>query len=77
MWPRPYLSEDQSEEISEVRTDVFNTLYAWRAAFIEGDPEDIDAQWEEFQEELEAAGVEILVEQLQDAYDTWADAMDW
>ncbi len=77
VWPRPYLSDDQTDEISEVRTDVFNTLYSWRAAFIEGDPEDVDAQWEEFLEDLETAGVEIMVEQLQDAYDTWADAMDF
>lgn len=70
VWPRPYtLAEDQTR-LGELRTDIFNLVNEKRAEWITGRA-DIDAEWEDFQQDLLDAGIEEFIDIMQSAYDVW------
>ena len=70
MWPRPYSTADEAEVLTEYWPQVFAVIQRYEAEFIRGE-KDItkDADWNEYQEQLEAAGLEELVETLQSMWD--------
>ncbi len=70
MWPRPYSTADEAEALTEYWPQVFAVIQRYEAEFIRGE-KDItkDADWNEYQEQLEAAGLEELVETLQSMWD--------
>ena len=70
VWPRPYTKAEDQTRLGELRTDIFNLVNEKRAAWITG-RSDIDAEWDDFQADLEAAGIEEFVEIMQGAYDVW------
>lgn len=70
VWPRPYTPAEDKDRLAELRTDIFNLVNEKRAEWIYGRA-DIDAEWEDFQQDLLDAGVEELVEIMQGAYDVW------
>lgn len=69
IWPRPYYTVEQTEEISPIWADIKNICTLWEAAFIKGEKEINDTNWAAYQKELEDARVEDLVDILQEAYD--------
>lgn len=70
VWPRPYTPADDQTRLTELRTDIFNLVNEKRAEWITGKA-DIDAEWDQFQEDLETAGIEEFLEIMQGAYDIW------
>ena len=71
-WPRCYMDLNGQRKVSELRLDIFTLVNEKRAKWVTG-ANDIDAEWDEFQEDLIAAGVEEILMELQDAYDYWLD----
>lgn len=69
VWPRPYSTADEAEEISFLWPDVRAVMTKYETGFISGTIELNDANWEAFQEEMEDAGIDDLVEILQAMYD--------
>lgn len=45
VWPRPYMNEDDSVRLSELRTDIFNVVTEKRAKWVNGEA-DIEAEWD-------------------------------
>ena len=70
VWPRPYTPAEDQTRLTELRTDIFNLVNEKRADWITGKG-DIDAEWDQFQEDLETAGIEEFLEIMQNAYDVW------
>ena len=70
IWPRPYTSQEDASRLSELRTDIFNTVSLKRAEWIAGES-DIDADWEEFKASLDKMGIDEFVEIMQKNYDTY------
>lgn len=70
IWPRPYLINDVSTRISELRTDIFSTINTKKAEWITG-KSDIEADWKAYCENLEKIGVDELVSLMQSAYDNY------
>lgn len=69
-WPRPYMSDAQSQEIAEVRTDIMNLIKLKRAEWVTG-VADIDAEYDQFVKDLEKMGVDRLLTAMQAAYDVY------
>lgn len=69
-WPRPYFSAEQTEAINEVRTDIMNLITLKRAQWITGTA-DIEAEYDQFVQDLEKCGVEKLLKTMQEAYDNY------
>ena len=72
VWPRPYIASDDATRLSELRTDIFNTVAEKRAAWVTG-VSDIDAEWDDYVESLNRMGLEEFVEIYQRAYDVFND----
>lgn len=70
VWPRPYLSLDQAFRLSELRTDIFNTMRRMKAQWITGGM-DIESTFEQFKKDLNGMGLEEFVKLYQEAYDTF------
>ncbi len=70
VWPRPYTPADDQTRLTELRTDIFGLVNEKRADWITG-KSDIDAEWDQFQEDLITAGIEEFLEIMQNAYDIW------
>lgn len=69
-WPRPYIAEEVSTKLSELRTDIFNTLNVKKAEWITG-ASDIDADWDAYLASMEAMGVAEFEAMMQQAYDSF------
>ena len=74
LWPRPYYTEEVSEEIGILRTDIFNTVTEKEANWITGQA-DIEADWDAFKAQMETLNVARYVELLQDTYNVYLEAM--
>jgi len=74
VWPRPYYTEEVSEEIGILRTDIFNTVTEKEANWVTG-VNDIEADWADFNAQMEACGVARYVELLQETYNVYLDTM--
>lgn len=72
VWPRPYYTAEDSEQISFLRTDVFAIITEYEAQWVTGQS-DINADWDSFQQQLKAAGSDDLVKLLQNAYDIYVE----
>lgn len=70
LWPRPYIKEEVSTRLTELRTDIFNTLNSKKAEWITG-AADIDADWDAYLESMNKMGVEEFTALMQEAYDTF------
>ncbi len=68
IWPRPFFNEADSERLSELRTDIFNTVSYYKAQWITGE-RDITADWDEYITKLYQMGLEEYVAILQRGYD--------
>lgn len=75
VWPRPYFTEDGNEALLELRADIFKLVEKKRAEWIHGTA-DVEAEWDDFQDDLEASEVEELVDAMQEAYDVWKAGVD-
>ena len=75
VWPRPYFTDAGNEVLLELRADIFKLVEKKRAEWIHGE-KDIDAEWEDFQDDLEASDIEELVDAMQEAYDVWKAGID-
>ncbi len=73
-WPRPYFTEEVSEEIGILRVDIFNTVTEKEANWITGQA-DINADWDAFKAQMETLGVPRYVELLQDTYNVYLEAL--
>lgn len=75
VWPRPYFTDDGNEALLELRADIFKLVEKKRGEWIQGE-KDIDAEWEDFLDDLDASEVEELVDAMQEAYDVWKAGVD-
>ena len=75
IWPRPGYTAEGAETVAELRTDIFKLVETKRAAWITGQA-DIDAEWDDFQDDLISSDVEDFIDALQEAYDVWKQARD-
>ena len=73
-WPRPYFSEEDSSRISELRTDIFNTVNEKKAAWVTGKA-DINADWDKYVESLNNMGLEEYIDILQKTYDNFLSSV--
>ena len=69
-WPRPYFSAEQTEEIGKVRTDIMNLITLKRAQWVTGQA-NIEAEYDQFVQDLEKIGVDQLTAVMQEAYDNY------
>lgn len=69
IWPRPYYTVEQTEEMAPIWTDIKDICTKYEVAFIKGELELNDTNWAKYQKELEDAKIETLVDILQEAYD--------
>ena len=70
IWPRPYLTNEVSTKLSELRTDIFSVINEKKAAWITGKA-DIEKDWDEYCATLEQIGINEFVSLMQSAYDTY------
>lgn len=75
IWPRPYYTEEVSNQIGLLRTDVYAIIQQYEVKWITDKDADIDADWEAYKAALKTAGVEDLEKLLQQSYDLYLDAM--
>ena len=73
VWPRPSYSKEANAELEKIWEDVSHIVISYHANWVNG-KENIDTEWNTFQKELKDAGVERMVEILQQSYDTWLEA---
>ncbi len=74
IWPRPYMSDDDSVRLGELRTDIFNIVNEKRAQWVTG-AADVNAEWDAYVSQLNALGLDEFVSILQGAYDTYLENM--
>ncbi|WP_168120902.1 hypothetical protein [Paenibacillus sp. HB172176] len=70
VWPRPYLDPDDAAKLNEMRTDIFNTVSKYRAAWVTGQS-DIDKEWDSYLNSLKSMKVDDLVAIMQKTYDNF------
>ena len=68
IWEAFPLNSDQTERINNVKGDISAVYKEYTAAFVTG-TKDIDADWQEFLDKLNAAGLEEYLAAYQEAYD--------
>ena len=68
IWEAFPLNSDQTERINNVKGDISAVYKEYTAAFITG-TKDIDADWQEYLDKLNAAGLEEFLAAYQEAYD--------
>ena len=71
-WPRPYMDLADQRKFGELQADLYTLVDEKRAKWVTG-VNDIDAEWDEFQDDLIAVGADEVVDILQDAYDYWLE----
>lgn len=69
VWTRPYSTADEADELAFLWPDVRTVIKEYESAFITGDLELNDANWEAFQEDMNSAGAEDLIAILQGMWD--------
>ena len=74
IWPRPYYTAEDNNRANILRTDIFSIVSQYEARWVTG-LSDIDADWDNYIRQLNSAGVQELVEILQNAYDIYLDAI--
>ncbi len=70
IWPRPYYTVDQNTDMAPIWTDIKDICTDYEGKFIKGQLEINDTNWAKYQQELQDARIEDLVDILQEAYDT-------
>ena len=70
IWPRPYISEEDVTRLSELRTDIFNTVSLKKAEWITGES-DVETDWDAYVSSLDKMGVAEFVDILQRNYDNF------
>ena len=70
VWPRPYTSDEDVNRLTELRTDILNTVSVNKAKWITGEA-DIEADWDAYVESLNKMGVDEFVEIMQKSYDAF------
>lgn len=63
-------TSDVADRVSVLQEDISNIILSYKSQFILGES-DIDATWDQYMSDLEAAGVEELLSLVQDAYDDY------
>ena len=71
IWPRPYTSDEQSEEINEIYTDLSAYVIQQKVYFITDSSADIDAEWDNYLKTLSDLRVDEFVSISQDAYESY------
>ncbi len=69
IWPRPYMTEDQADEVSFLWPDVKAVITEYETKFVKGELEINDANWQAYMKALYKADIDTLVDILQEAYD--------
>lgn len=70
IWPRPLMTEEVASRLSELYTDLFNTIATKRASWVDGSA-DIDAEWDAYLADLAKMHVDEYVALCQEAYDVF------
>lgn len=70
VWPRPYLNPEDATRLNEMRTDIFNTVSKYRAAWITGQS-DIDKEWDAYLNALKSMKVDDLAAIMQKTYNNY------
>ena len=68
VWPRPYATVEEAEELVMLWPSVKRVIADWEVLFIKGE-KDLDADWEDFQQDMIDAGSEDMIEYLQAMWD--------
>ncbi|MBQ3542259.1 MAG: hypothetical protein IJA45_03940 [Oscillospiraceae bacterium] len=68
VWPRPYSTAEEAEELVTLWPSVKRVIGDWEVQFIKGE-KSLDADWEEYQQDLKDAGSEQMIEILQAMWD--------
>lgn len=72
-WPKFLYDEADSERINEIMTDVNQLVRTNRANWITG-RKDVDAEWDQFLQQLKDMGIEEMIEIQQRYYDDYLDS---
>lgn len=67
-WPRPYISVDDSYDLSTYSTDLLYEVTTKRASWITG-KSDVNGEWEAYTSKLDNLGLNKFLEIMQRAYD--------
>ena len=68
IWTRPYATAEEAEELVMLWPSVLRVIRDWEVFFIKGQ-KDLDADWEEFQQDMIDAGSEDMIVILQAMWD--------
>lgn len=74
IFPLVYLTPEENDEVSRIKTDLETYVIESEAQFITGRRELNDNTWNEYIETLKGIGVERFEEIYQAAYDRWVEA---
>ena len=73
MWPRPYFTQEASEEVGFLQADIFALINDYEAKWVTG-VSDINEDWDTYMAQMEAVNYQRLVELQQEAYDVFLAA---
>lgn len=74
IFPQVYLTPEEQEEVTDIKSELETYVVENEAAFITGNIELNDENWNEYVSTLENLGVRRFEEIHQDAYDRWVEA---
>lgn len=72
--PRPIMTDESTQEVNRIYEKLQEIVYQYQSDWITG-TRDIDKDWEQYQSELKSAGVDRMVELMQEAYDVYLSAI--
>ncbi|MBQ8358909.1 MAG: extracellular solute-binding protein [Oscillospiraceae bacterium] len=74
-WPKPFFDAEDTDRLNEILTDVYQVMRNNRANWITGRT-DVDAEWDQYIQQLKDIGIDEVVEILQTSYDRYLDGMN-
>lgn len=74
IFPQVYLTTEEQDEVNSIQVDLETYVVESEAAFITGNTEINDENWDNYISTLERIGVRRLEEIHQDAYDRWLES---
>lgn len=74
IFPQVYLTTEEQDEVNSIQVDLETYVVESEAAFITGNTEINDENWDNYISTLERIGVRRLEEIYQDAYDRWLES---
>ncbi|MDR3127851.1 MAG: extracellular solute-binding protein [Bifidobacteriaceae bacterium] len=69
-FPLTYLTEEESEQITDLSSDLQTAVQSWEGKFITG-KEDINTKWDTYVQTIQSIGIDKYVKVYQEAYDRY------